>query len=82
MSFGDFTLTNWGVNDVRAKVKMARWLLTKADSRGLTHGQKHYLIQTALYILADVQSIIGATGGDLANEVTVLAPDDVGDIPF
>jgi hypothetical protein len=67
------------IQEVASKVKMTRWLLTKADSRGLTHGEKHYLIQTALFILADVQSIVGINGTDFRNEVESL---DAGDIPF
>lgn len=72
-------LAEYQVTEVASKVKMTRWLLTKADSRGLTHGEKHYLIQTALFILADIQSIVGMSGADFRNEVDSL---EAGDIPF
>lgn len=38
-----------------AKVKLVRFLLSKSDNRGLSHGEKHYFIQTALMLLHEVQ---------------------------
>lgn len=66
------------IKQMDSLIQMARFLLTEADSRGLTHGEKHYLIQTALHLLNKAQKESGYRY-DLRNEVTELKLDE---IPF
>jgi hypothetical protein len=39
------------VEDAAAQVKLARYLLTLADTHGLTHGEKHYIMRTVMHLL-------------------------------
>lgn len=61
-----------------AKIYLARFLLTLADRRGMTHGEKHYVIQTVLMLLANAGSDLGDSQGRTAfNEVTNIEPSDI-----
>jgi hypothetical protein len=43
---------------VAGQIKLARYLISEADNRGLSHGEKHFLMQTALFILHKVQNTL------------------------
>lgn len=62
-------------------IKLARYLITEADSKGLTHGEKHYLQQTALYLLHKAQCEVdqGSVSTLDRHEVKDL---EASDIPF
>lgn len=75
----------WEVESAGQLIRLSRFLLTKADSRGLTHGEKHYLIQTTLALLLDAQSKLHTPSGrgDYLNQVDSLNSVDIpSDIPF
>lgn len=77
-------MENWERESCAASVKLVRYILTQADSRGLTHGEKHYLMQTALFLLHDVQGKLDLGGLSVLerHEVPDLRLEDVKDIPF
>jgi hypothetical protein len=62
-----------------ALLKMAAYLLTKADERGFTHGEKHHFIQVALSLISDVRFNDLDAREAFRSEVTVVTSDD---IPF
>jgi len=59
-------------------VKMARFLMARADQRGLTHGEKHYLIQTALSLLTEAHTLMTGEQALLYGENDI----DEAHIPF
>lgn len=74
----------WDREHAAAMVKLARYLISEADDRGLTHGEKHYLMQAALYLLHKAQTQLNPDGSSSIDrhEVKTLSPEDVSDIPF
>lgn len=64
---------------VRARLALIRYLLSQADGRGKTHGEKHYYIQVALAEI--VALIVAINPGEYVgyNQSTHL---DKNDIPF
>lgn len=64
-----------------ARLKLARFLISEADNRGLTHGEKHYLMQTALFLMHQAQTMIDSESISVLerHEVKDLDPSE---IPF
>lgn len=76
----DKTFTSWEAEHARQLVNVARFLLTIADKRGLTHGEKHYLIQSALHVLRlSASELNDNQSSTFGNEIST---PDVSDIPF
>jgi len=76
----DRTFTPWEADHARKMVNVARYLLTIADQRGLTHGEKHYLIQSALHVLRLAQNELhDSQSSTFGNEVSTI---EVSDFPF
>lgn len=72
--------TEYTISKARAEIYLARYLLTLADNRGLTHGEKHYIIQTVLKLLQEAGNTLGDNQSRLwTNEVDNIEPSD---IPF
>jgi len=67
-------------NTAISLIRLSRYLLTLADSKGLTHGEKHYLIQTSLHLIH--QAEISLSNGAAPLEHHQLDEPDVSDIPF
>lgn len=71
----------WQVSQAIKLLQMVRFLLQRADQKGLTHGEKHYLIQTALFLQAEALDALGDMGAVLhRNDTANLL--DLSDIPF
>lgn len=69
------------MNDhIRREVRLIRYLMSRADDKGLTHGEKHHIIQACLMILRQVEYELGGEV-DIV-ERNKLEIDEVGDIPF
>lgn len=62
-----------------ALLKLARFLMTQSDTKGLTHADKHFLIQTALFIQHLAAKEISGEFDWHARTVDDIKPDD---IPF
>jgi len=67
------------VKQAIAQIKLARYLITKGDTRGMTHGEKHYFLQTSLALLSDAQFKLGDHNYNTfgRNEVQTLEPSDI-----
>ena len=73
-------LSEYEGQSAAAQVKLARYLISEADNRGLTHGEKHYLMQTALFLLHKAQDTLQGHRSTLEqHQVTELSESD---IPF
>jgi len=68
-------------NTAVAEMHLARFLISEADNRGLTHGEKHFMMQTALYFLHKAETRV--SGGQVSvierHQVETLPVED---IPF
>jgi len=73
--------SEYDIKNAVAQIKLARFLLTRADNRGFTHGEKHYIIQTALWLLMDATYKLDGLNSsfDMRNEVEEISSSD---IPF
>jgi len=49
--------------DAVRHARLIRYLLAKADSRGLTHGEKHHLIVVAIMTLDALRMLLGDRPG-------------------
>jgi hypothetical protein len=47
---------------IAARIKLVRFLISEADKRGKTHGEKHHFHQVALALLLDIESEYVPTG--------------------
>lgn len=74
-------MNEWELREIAALIKLCRFLVTRADSKGMTHGEKHYLLQTVLQLLHSAQDKVQP---DKASVVELhQVPDlNVSDIPF
>jgi hypothetical protein len=59
-------------------LSVVAFLIQKADRRGLTHGEKHHLMQVAMMVLMEAQNGIG----DTIYRYGEMETPDVSDIPF
>jgi hypothetical protein len=48
----------WQINEARIKLRLVRYLLVLADKRGMTHGEKHHFIFTAISLLGEAQVLL------------------------
>jgi len=48
----------WEINEARTKLRLVRYLLVQADRRGMTHGEKHHFIFTAIPIQGEAQTLL------------------------
>jgi len=48
----------WEINDARVKLRLVRYLLIQADKRGMTRGEKHHFICTAISLLGQAQTLL------------------------
>lgn len=62
-------------------LKLSRYLITRADEKGMTHGEKHFFLQTCLQLLHEAQDKLGDDSSWIfdRHEVKNLDPSD---IPF
>lgn len=51
---------DWRVQTAIDKMRVLRYLLALADERGITHGEKHHLIQVIGMISVEILSDLGA----------------------
>jgi len=75
-----YDITQYMADKAKGDIYLARYLLTMADKRGLTHGEKHYIIQTAIKLLVQA----GDELGDTQQRLTLGEVSGIGssDIPF
>jgi hypothetical protein len=71
----------WCIDESRIKLRLVRYLLVQADKRGMTHGEKHHFIFTAISLLGEAQSLLKDEGHSVltANDYQELKESD---IPF
>lgn len=53
------------VNMAIAHIRLARYLMSKADQRGYTHGEKHHIIEVSLGELCQALVQLGDTSSDV-----------------
>jgi imidazoleglycerol phosphate dehydratase HisB len=69
--------------DAVRHARLIRYLLAKADSRGLTHGEKHHLIVVAIMTLDALRLILGDRPGmERFDDSSVPDAPQLSDIPF
>lgn len=73
-------MQQWQLERIAQLVKLARYLITRADSRGLTHGEKHFIMQTALHVLAQADDDL--RGNQYPTAQPSQSEPDMSDIPF
>lgn len=62
------------------QLKIVHQLLTIADERGLTHGEKHHFNEVARHMLRSIHTeMVGQNVFSYIHEVT---PDEANDLPF
>jgi len=71
---------SWYQTQTEALLKLSRYLLSEADSKALTHGEKHYLIQTALYLIHKATALLD--GNNMGIERHEIDSLNASDIPF
>lgn len=49
----------WEIKSAIAHIKLARYLMSRADKRGMTHGEKHHIIEVCLSELCDALFQLG-----------------------
>jgi len=74
-------MEKWQLDRVAQLIKLARYLITRADNRGRTHGEKHYMMQTALDIMAQAEFDLKRRDGGGIEDTRQYEPD-MSDIPF
>lgn len=68
---------------ITAKLQVVRYMIALADSRNISHGDKHHFHEVALFILVEVLRAMGdETISWITPRDTTDAPENVGDIPF
>jgi len=75
-------IEQYKIDDAVRHLRLIRYLLSSADNRGLTHGEKHYLIQTALAEVAKVGDILGDGRFNILGQNATTEIKDAGDIPL
>lgn len=71
-------------NYLAGKIKFARYLITRADEKGFSHGEKHYLLQSALILLHEAQHEMDSDSVSILDrhQVEIIEEDEVNHIPF
>ena len=70
------------IERAKAHLKIARYLMSKADERGTTHGEKHHVIFVCLTEIACALFLLGADDLATMTEANHPEPTDVHEIPF
>lgn len=65
------------VDNAQAHIRLARYLMSKADQRGMTHGEKHHLIQVSLHELSQALFLLGDTSYSVVSRNENDDPRDV-----
>jgi hypothetical protein len=74
-------MENYMVLRIISRLRLIRYLLSKADVRGYTHGEKHHLLQVAL---GEVMNALGEMGSFESNYMqnADVTPPKIDDITF
>jgi hypothetical protein len=69
---------------LRARLQLIRYLVSSTDQRGLTHGEKHYLLQTVLAEVVKAQRDLDDGANLLVDTNSDVDPRHLAmdDIPF
>jgi hypothetical protein len=70
------------IERAKGHLAIARYLLSKADERGKTHGEKHHFMFVCLAEIACAQYDISDNKGVSLDHYENTDPQDVGEIPF
>ncbi len=69
--------------DAVRHARLVRYLLAKADERGLTHGEKHHILVVAIMTLDALRDILGdRPGAERFDDSTVPEVPSPDDLPF
>lgn len=72
-------MEQWKIDQLVARLKIIRYLLSTADQRGFTHGEKHHLIEVAL---GEIAIALHDLKGESTMQNSNTNINDIGDIPF
>jgi hypothetical protein len=71
----------WQIDNAKAHLLLARYLLSKADERGTTHGEKHHVIFVALSEIVNALNILTNDNFDLLSRYDDTDPKQVKGLP-
>ena len=69
-------MEQYQVDCLKARLKMIKYLLSKADKRGVTHGEKHHFIQVAAFMIDECLYDTGDTYTSTLH-LSTMTPKDV-----
>lgn len=75
-------IEQYKINDALRHLKLVHYLLSRADERGMTHGEKHHLLQVAGMEMREAEHILGDDSSPLARNLDTDITPVASDIPF
>jgi len=70
------------IDRAKAHLQIARYLMSKADERGTTHGEKHHVLFVALTEIGCALFLLGDDALATSARATHTDPQEITEIPF